>query len=213
MRGNGSAGSDETGAQKFHSEVQRLIGQHLQATKGSPCVLELGRLVVDALQVLERNSVCRPRSSARKNEAFPFPVAGLHDQGKPELEFLRALMTGLTSLHSFGEDTQNETRSPAAYEVIKRPQSIVKSSGLLWEPLPDLDLSTFFSQKVWITLVGRYVLLGPQHGRVLSRLYPLKLVLWIFGNFVKVVYSILCATSMIPFCQWKSSKFQEPRPL
>ena len=42
MRGNGSAGSDETGAQKFHSEVQRLIGQHLQATKGSPCVLELG---------------------------------------------------------------------------------------------------------------------------------------------------------------------------
>lgn len=146
QREEGSKGSREDSSQRFHLRVRELVERHLSGVDKPLTVGCLGDLVVNVLQVLEQPS-CRPRSKAGKEELFPIPVAALHQGQTPTSQFLRAVVVGLNSLHSYGNASPREQLTPIGREVVKRLDRVVSESRVLREPLPDLDFASFFCHR------------------------------------------------------------------
>ena len=140
----------EEGSQKFHLTVRRLLEDTLKGAGQAIKVGSVGSFVVDALEILEVSQIssCRPRSTAGKGELFPIPVGAIHAHDEPHFQFLRAVVVGLNSLHSFGvSGTGEKLISPPHFVWCKRLDGILRRSALLEEPLPTMDFSQFFSQR------------------------------------------------------------------
>ena len=137
------------GSQMFHLTVRRLLKATLKGAGQDIKVGSVGSFVVDALEYLEgfQTPSCRPRSIAGKGELFPIPVGAIPPHDEPHFHFLRAVVVGLNSLHSFGDSGTGEKLSPAALRVCKRLDGMLRGSAVLDEPLPSLDFSQFFGQR------------------------------------------------------------------
>ena len=132
----------------FTEELQVLIRERVASVRDSCSLGELGPLVTDVLNLMEPVSHrCSSRSTARKFELFPLPVNELHSLESEAQPFLQALVRCLNSLHSCGEARPDGSPSTAARGVLKRLERVVLESHILKQPLPELDFSTFFTQK------------------------------------------------------------------
>jgi len=142
----GSGQTAQVHSQEFHIKMRGLVEACLEAAAGVLKVGSLGSLVVDALMMLEK-PCCRSGSNAGKGNLFPLPVAHFNHHKEPHSAFFRAVLSGLNSLHSFGDSGQDERLSPVARLVCKRLERVVKGSAILEEPLPDINFQSFFSLK------------------------------------------------------------------
>ena len=137
-------GAPEANSQEFHKAVRDRITFFLESQSEGCKLVDLGPVVNDVLFILEGFDQCKPRSTAGKKALFPLPAPEFSGATGPGLDFLRALLRGLNSMHGvsgFAKITDTSRR------VVKRMKEVVEGSEILAEKLPNISFNQFFRSK------------------------------------------------------------------
>lgn len=141
---DGSGKPDEDHSQRLRAEARRAVEGFLRDPRASCTIGDLGEVLWDVLNILEKDFSCRPRPMAGGRAIFPLPVSGHPMVTQQGTQFLRLVAACLNSMH--GVPNADRGR-PSSLRAMKRLQGVLASSVILREPLPTVDFSQLFQVK------------------------------------------------------------------
>ena len=131
-------------SQQFHQTIKRTVECFLEAHPEGCKVVDLGPVVDEILFILEGEDQCKLRPMAGSRTIFPLPAPESSLAAGPRLDFLRALLRGLNSMHGVAGFSK---MTDASRRVVKKLKDVVDGSELLAEDLTHVDFNSYFQFK------------------------------------------------------------------
>ena len=142
-------------SQMFHQLLHGCMKQWQSGLDAKPRLSDVGRVVTAVLEICGHDH-CRPQPKANRRSMFPLFAPGPLVDEEPNMAFLPAMIASLNHLHGVSPTGQ---RTQTSSQAVERLREIVRTSGLLREPLPPLNFADFFSCKQ-LDYVGDEVLVA-----------------------------------------------------